>query len=88
MKIEWLDASLTEALVTRGILWWKRVARVRDVGTSFRFVPSDEDVGSSLAYVLRIAKERECGRRIVAHRERNWRKAHELPAARALTRRR
>lgn len=84
MRIEWLDAGCNEAIITRGVLWWKRRAHVRDVGTGFRFVSTGDDVGGELAYVLRRHKHLELSRRIaqIAKCDRNWQPVRALPPAR------
>lgn len=84
MKIEFLNNSLTEARVTRGALWWKRVAVLRQESFSlWKFLPSGDGATRYLSESLSMAavtiKTKE-------KRERNWQPLRALPEAKAVRR--
>jgi hypothetical protein len=92
VKIEWLNAEMTEARVTRGFWWWKRVAFVR------RDEKGEEETldygdGESETWVMRWyypASELWCSyylnRRIENERARDlsWQRVRPVPRARLL----
>lgn len=57
MKIEWLNAECTEAIVTRGWWRWKRQAHVKRDGGWF-FAVSGRYVSQSIIRALQKAHER------------------------------
>ena len=89
MKVEWLNDALTEARLTRGHLWWKRVTLASrdeegkvfktgyagaDHNHNWKFMPSNVWCDRDLDILL-DNRRRE---------ERVWRKPSALPAARLL----
>lgn len=89
MKIEWLNDEMTEAIVTRGALWWKKQAHVKQerdaIGPSvWRFVLTGEIIGGELhrllifdAVGIKLRADRE-------RQERNWQPVRALPPARVV----
>lgn len=96
MKIEWLNAELTEAIITRGIWWWKIGARVvRDLGnkvwdSSFAWSTcrwNFAETGRALGYGVCASLENERDRVSAAVEEQKYsgkewfRVKHRLPKA-------
>ena len=67
MTVEWLEYDLSEAAVTRGLLWWKRRAIVQLAhdgnGTQWRYANSGTACESWLASLLFRASSFESERR-------------------------
>lgn len=83
MKIEFLNAELTEARVTRGWWRWKRVAVAKRHGVDPKFsmpwfyVPSG-DPADGLMAALEGERDRQLAQRRV---DRNWQPVAALPVA-------
>lgn len=97
MKIRWLNEALTEAVITRGALWWKRAALVQlvtqkvqprysgdaDFRSFWKYVVSGQEIGGELANDLQRDAQLERLRR--AERQ-DWQPAGKLPKARLVER--
>jgi hypothetical protein len=79
MTIQWLNDELTEAIVTRGWLWWKRQAHVRrgsGIPLTWRYA-SDRHVGGGLRHALERRRNRERG-------DTDWQPVRPLPKAKVV----
>ena len=88
MRIEWLNADMTEARVTRGRLWWRRVALVRRLKDG-HVIDKGYTSERTLHWVY-AAINTWCGRSmdeaLDARRddERTWVRLEDLPEARVV----
>lgn len=93
MKVRWLNAERTHAIVTRGWLWWKRQTEVKqltleewqatDRTSSWRWIHVDTGDAfdeASIVVAKKITEQQAEERR--ATRERNWKRVAEVPKAR------
>ncbi len=83
MKIEWLNEKMTEARLTRGFWWWKRVAIVdlftatkphKEPKTRWRYTAANIWVDDDLHWKLTHR----------SNRDKTWHKTVILPTARVL----
>lgn len=66
MTIRWLNSDCTEAVITRGVLWWQRQAHVVRYGDHWMFVASGRRVLDAdwwLCHELEKQQKRELHRR-------------------------
>lgn len=88
MKVEWLNAEMRMAILTRGFWRWRRVAVVsRELLGDWKYIPSGDVVESEIVsriersywgiFRKRIDRERQ---------ERNWTPTETLPRARLVER--
>jgi hypothetical protein len=87
MRIEWLDAERTRALLVTGHLWWRRAAEVKRTSRApplWLHVPSGDEVDEMN---MEIERAHAIGAAMVAERRsRNWRRPSTLPKARVVDR--
>jgi hypothetical protein len=84
MRIDWLNDDLTEARVTRGFWWWKRVTILRGTHPPVWSYPSGEQMlDGALILLLDRKRRRELLRRGF---DRNWQPVRSLPSARVVKR--
>jgi hypothetical protein len=102
MKVLWLNEGLTDAALVRGRWWWKRAALVKlvtvkkdettyssaDFRTFWKFVASDMECSSEIAYLLNEHRRKEKQRQL---EEKDWQpygllwiEGEDAPAPRAL----
>lgn len=98
MRIEWLSDDRRFVRVTRGFLWWKRVAYLQRDGAKYtdwwRYWPShqyatdiDSEIDDAFWYRRRLdsdAAERNRDTDIRRSLEANWSKPAALPQAKAV----
>lgn len=75
--------------MTRGWLWWKRVAHVRreSIARPWKFAGTDGDVGPVNVRLALIDAESNAFRSIAKQRrEDNWHRPSAMPAARVVRR--
>jgi len=88
VRIEWLNADMTSARLTRGRLWWKRVAEVRrmtdkEIGANWmierwRYVPSERAVSDGIRWDLETARTSAIA---LAKAYEDWHAPAKLPRA-------
>lgn len=85
MKVEWLNGTYTEARLSRGFLWWKRVALVSRK-TEGKVSDDSRHTYNWLYVEPNVWCERELDQELDNRRykARTWRKPAELPSARLL----